>query len=126
MALAAPVDPSVGRRVLNQFSAAYRDGEVQQVVVLFAPNARTPEGNLVELHQRYGSLFAASSRRSLEFLDLEWRTLPNGLEGIGRYEWAMRPRGVGGTRATAGRIRVVIELVDGRPLIVLLDQQDVG
>ncbi len=126
VALAAPVDPSVGRRVLNQFSAAYRDGEVQQVVVLFAPNARTPEGNLVELHQRYGSLFAASSRRSLEFLDLEWRTLPNGLEGIGRYEWAMRPRGVGGTRATAGRIRVVIELVDGRPLIVLLDQQDVG
>jgi hypothetical protein len=122
----SPVDPSVGRRVLNQFSSAYRDGQVQDLVVLFAPNARTPEGNLVDLHQRYGSLFATSSRRSLEFIDLEWRALPNGLEGVGRYEWAMRPRGIGGTQATAGRMRVIIELVDGRPLIVLLDQQDVG
>jgi hypothetical protein len=124
--LESPFDPSVGRRLLNQFSSAYRDGQVQHVVVLFAPNARTPEGNLVDLHQRYGSLFAASSRRSLEFLDLEWRALPNGLEGVGRYEWAMRPRGAGGTHATAGRMRVVIEFVDGRPLIVLLDQRDVG
>jgi hypothetical protein len=122
----SPVDPLIGRQVLNQFSAAYRDGQVQQVVVLFAPNARTPEGNLVELHRRYGMLFSASSRRSLEFLDVEWRALPNGLEGVGRYEWAMRPRSAGSTQATAGRMRVVIEFVDGRPLIVLLDQRDVG
>jgi hypothetical protein len=38
----------------------------------------------------------------------------------------MRPRSAGSTQATAGRMRVVIEFVDGRPLIVLLDQRDVG
>lgn len=119
-------DPMVGRRLLNQFSAAYREGEVQRVVVLFAPNALTPAGNLLDLHQQYGSMFAASTRRSLEFLDVEWRPVPNGLEGVGRYEWAMRPRGKSTTEATSGRMRVVIEFIEGRPLIALLDQQDVG
>jgi hypothetical protein len=95
-------------------------------VILFAPNARTPSGNLLDLHEQYGATFAGSSRRSLEFLDVEWRVLPNGLEGVGRYEWAMRPRSGASTRATSGRMRVVIEFIDGRPLISVLDQQDVG
>jgi hypothetical protein len=124
----APVvaDAMVGRRLLNKFSEAYREGAVQQVVILFAPNARTPAGNLWDLHQQYGSMFAASSRRSLEFLDVEWRAVPNGLEGVGRYEWAMRPRGKSTTEATSGRMRVVIEFMDGRPLIALLEQRDGG
>lgn len=120
------VDPMIGRRLLNEFSAAYREGRLQQLVVLFAPNAKTPEGNLLDLHRRYDSLFESSTRRSLEFLDVEWRPLPNGLEGVGRYEWAMRPRASGKTEATAGRMRVVIEFFDGRPLIVSLHQHDVG
>jgi hypothetical protein len=124
--IARAVDPETGRRILSQLSSAYREGRVQEVVVLFAPNARTPEGNLIDLHQRYGLLFASSARRSLEFRDVEWRPLPNGLEGVGRYEHALRSRTSRRTEASAGRMRVVIELVEGRPLIVRLDQDDVG
>lgn len=120
------VDPAVGRRLLNRFSAAYREGRVQEVVILFLPNAMTPAGNLLDLHREYGAVFADSSRRSLEFVDVEWRAVPNGLEGVGRYEWAMRARGQSTTRSTSGRMRVIIEVVDGRALIARLDQQDVG
>lgn len=119
-------DPMVGRRLLNEFSTAYRDGQVQRLVVLFAPNARTPEGNLLELHRRYGDLFGESSKRSLEFVDVQWRQLANGLEGTGRFEWARRSRTMSATESSSGPMRIVIEFVDGQPLISLLEHQDVG
>jgi hypothetical protein len=119
-------DVTVGRRLLNQFSTAYRSGEVQQVVVLFAPNARTPEGNLLDLHGHYSNLFASSSRRSLEYIDVEWRAVGNGIEGIGTFEWARTERTRTKTESDSGPMRVVIEFVDGRPLIAVLEHRDFG
>jgi hypothetical protein len=113
-------------RLIREFSDAYRSGEVQRVVVLFKPNARTPVGNLIDLHGAYQSLFAQSSRRSLEFLQIDWRPTERGLVGTGRYEWAMRPRDGSRVRAAGGQFRIVIEFDDGRPLIAQFEQQDVG
>jgi hypothetical protein len=125
---AAPSPEQVrdGTRLIREFSEAYRSGEVQRVVVLFKPNARTPEGNLIDLHGEYQNLFAQSSRRSLEFLQIHWRPTEGGLVGTGRYEWAMRPRDGSRVRAAGGQFRIVIEFDGGRPLIARFEQQDVG
>jgi hypothetical protein len=125
---AAPSDAQLrdGVRLIREFSEAYRSGEVQRVVVLFKPNARTPAGNLLDLHSAYQSLFAQSSRRSLEFLQIDWQPTEQGLVGTGRYEWAMRPRNGSRVRAAGGQFRIIIEFDGGRPLIAQFEQQDVG
>lgn len=130
----APVNPpgpppeqvAEGQRLIRSFSTAYRNGELQQLVVMFRPNARTPAGNLLDLHSRYQTDFAQSTSRSLEFLNVNWQNTERGIEGTGRYEWAMRPRGGGRVRSTGGEFRIVIEFENGRALIARLDQQDVG
>jgi hypothetical protein len=116
----------MGRRLAADFSEAYRTGDVQRVVVLFAPNARTPEGNLVDLHGAYASLFAGSARRSLEFIQLEWRMTTDGIEGRGSFEWALQPRNSLRVRSASGPVRILIRIVDGRPLIAELEHADVG
>lgn len=115
-----------GVRLIREFSEAYRRGDVQRVVVLFKPNARTPAGNLLDLHGAYQTVFAQSARRSLEFLQVDWRVTEAGIEGTGRYEWAMQPRAGSTVRAAGGQFRIVIEFDGGRPLIARFEQQDVG
>lgn len=122
----AVIDPQQARRLLNDFSGAYRNGELQRLIVLFAPNASTPAGNLLDLHQRYKVLFGGSNRRSLEFVDLAWRPLPHGLEATGRFEWARHQPGRAEVESASGPVRVVIQIVDERLLITVLEHPDVG
>ena len=110
------------RRLLNRFSDSYRRGSLQELVVLFAPNARTPVGNLLDLHSEYGALFAQSNRRSLEFLAMQWQALPNGIKGVGRFEAALNRRDGRSTEASSGQVTVLIEFVDGAPRIASLAQ----
>lgn len=121
-----PEQVAEGQRLIRSFSTAYRNGELQELVVMFRPNARTPAGNLLDLHGRYQTVFAQSASRSLEFISIDWRETERGLEGVGRFEWAMRPRGGGRVRSAGGEFRIVIEFENGRALIARLDQQDVG
>jgi hypothetical protein len=116
----------VGRRLASDFSEAYRDGDVQRIVVLFTPNARTPEGNLLELHEAYSELFAGSTRRSLEFIRMDWQETDGGLEGRGAFEWAMQPRNGFRVRSSSGSVRILVRFIDGRPLIVELDHGGTG
>lgn len=122
----SPAQVEQGVQLMRSFSRAYRNGALQELVILFRPNARTPAGNLLDLHGRYQSQFAQSTTRSLEFLNVDWRETEGGLEGVGRYEWALRPRGGGRVRSTGGEFRIVIEFENGRALIAHLEQQDVG
>lgn len=110
------------RRLMNRFSDSYRRGSVQELVVLFAPNARTPVGNLLDLHADYGALFAQSNRRSMEFLAMQWQALPNGIKGVGRFEAAVNRRDERSTEASSGQVTVLIEFVDGAPRIASLAQ----
>lgn len=122
----SPEQVAEGQRLIRSFSTAYRNGELQELVVMFRPNARTPAGNLLDLHSRYQTVFAQSASRSLEFISVDWRETERGIEGVGRFEWAMRPRGGGRVRSTGGAFRIVIEFENGRALIARLEQQDVG
>jgi hypothetical protein len=116
----------LGRRLAADFSEAYRAGDVQRIVVLFTPNARTPEGNLLDLHGAYSALFAGSTRRSMEFLGMEWQETADGLEGRGSFEWAMQPRNGFRVRSSSGPVRIVIRFVNGRPLIAELEHGRTG
>lgn len=116
----------LGRRLAADFSEAYRAGDVQRIVVLFTPNARTPEGNLLDLHGAYSALFARSTRRSMEFLGMEWQETADGLEGRGSFEWAMQPRNGFRVRSSSGPVRIVIRFVNGRPLIAELEHGRTG
>jgi hypothetical protein len=116
----------LGRRLAADFSEAYRAGDVQRIVVLFTPNARTPEGNLLDLHGAYSALFAGSTRRSMEFLGMQWQETADGLEGRGSFEWAMQPRNGFRVRSSSGPVRIVIRFVNGRPLIAELEHGRTG
>ena len=109
------------RDLLNRFSSAYRTGDSRGLVVLFVPNAVTPDGNLLDFNDGYGEVVARSSRRSLEFLDLTMRPTAGGVEAVGRFEWAMGEARTGAVEAKAGDARVVVAFEGGRPLIAALE-----
>ena len=95
----APPEPRVrktdGARILEQFTAAYRSGDIDALTGLFTANALVNEGHGVTfIRQDYAEFFRRTRERVLHFDLPVWRADPSGkLIGQTRVEVKSRAEG---------------------------------
>jgi hypothetical protein len=59
-------------RLLNQFSAAYESGSLDEMRALFTDDVQGSRGGMRDILKEYDTLFGSSSKRSLSVRDVNW------------------------------------------------------
>lgn len=120
----APKDNKVAmaalQTVVTDFEAAYQSGDLNALISLFAPTARTNDQvNQPNIRADYESLFSTSSERGIRFTDFSWERETNYARGIGAYEATVK--GKDGTLSKeTGKVTLQLENTGGKLLITRL------
>jgi len=81
-------------KVLDRFRVAYKQGDLQTLIDLFAEDARTnDQSDRTGIRKDYSDLFEMTSRRQIFFRDITWQTEPDRAEGEGKFEVWIYPNG---------------------------------
>ena len=107
--------------IVTRFTAAYEHGDLKILMSLFSPTAKTNDkANWHGIREDYEKLFAASSFRLLNIVNLNWSASHNSMKGTGDYEIAIAMDEAGNARTLHGKIQFVIGKVDNELRITRL------
>jgi hypothetical protein len=107
--------------IVTRFIAAYEHGDLDILMSLFSPTARTNDKNNWQgIRQDYKNLFGASSFRLLNIVNLTWSSTNNAMKGTGDYEIAIAMDEAGNARTLHGKIQFVVGKVDNQLRITRL------
>lgn len=99
--------------IITRFIAAYEHGDLNILMSLFSPTAKTNDKNSWHgIRQDYEKLFQASSFRILNVVNLHWSSSHNSMKGTGDYEIAIAMDEAGNARTLHGKIQFVVGKVD--------------
>ncbi len=108
--------------LIGRYADAYRRGDLDRLMALFAADARGKEGvDLDRIRRDYGTLFGAHWIRRMQLHDLRWAYNGGSASAVGRYEVWLRRRDTGASIQLAGTIRFAVSKRDGQPSIVAID-----
>ena len=108
--------------LIKRYTNAYRRGDLDSLMVLFAADARGRSGSSRDgIRRDYGTLFDAHWVRRMLLRDLRWTRGGDSASAVGRYEVWLRRRDNGGSIQLAGSIRFEVRKRDGRLSIVAID-----
>ncbi len=99
--------------LVTRFTAAYEHGDLNILMSLFSPDAKTNDkSGWHGIREDYEKLFAASSFRLLNIIDMHWSSIHDSMKGIGDYEIAIAMDDAGNARTLHGKIQFVVSQVD--------------
>ncbi|WP_295577853.1 DnaJ domain-containing protein [uncultured Lamprocystis sp.] len=108
--------------LIDRYTAAYRQGDLDGVMALFAPGARGKDGSDRERIRRdYGLLFNGFQVRRLQLLGLRRGLHGDSASVAARYELWLRGRRNGQLAELGGAIRLKLRKRDGQVLIEAID-----
>lgn len=109
-----PGQPKVSNRDLNgllsQFSSAYKTGNLDEIMSVFAPNARTnnqtsPSG----IRKDYIDLFKTTRARNMAFNDINWARETNHARGVGHYTATITLKSGGNPQIYSGEVTLQVQ-----------------
>jgi curved DNA-binding protein CbpA len=114
--------------LLDRYTSAYQQGDLDRLMALFAPGARGKEGNdRARIERDYAALFGMHLIQRLRFHDLRWsRQGPSSARATARYELWLRRRDGDSLSQLAGSIRFEMYKRNGRVLIESIDYDWLG
>ena len=99
--------------LVTRFVAAYEHGDLKILMSLFSPEAKTNDkSGWHGIREDYKKLFAASSFRLLNIMDMHWSLSHDSMKGIGDYEIAIAMDDAGNARTLHGKIQFVASQLD--------------
>lgn len=108
--------------LIERYTNAYRRGDLDGLMALFATDARGKNGSSRDgIRRDYGTLFDAHWVRRMLLRDLRWTRGDGSASAVGRYEVWLRRRDNGGSIQLAGTIRFEVRKRDRRLSIVAID-----
>ncbi|MDG4561590.1 MAG: DnaJ domain-containing protein [Candidatus Competibacter sp.] len=108
--------------LIERYTNAYRRGDLDGLMALFAADARGKNGSSRDgIRRDYGMLFDAHWVRRMLLRDLRWTRGGGSASAVGHYEVWLRRRDNGGSIQLAGTIRFEVRKRDGRLSIVAID-----
>lgn len=108
--------------LIKRYTNAYRRGDLDSLMVLFAADARGRSGSSRDgIRRDYGTLFDAHWVRRMLLSNLRWTRGGGSASAVGRYEVWLQRRDNGGSIQLAGTIRFEVRKRDGRLSIVAID-----
>ena len=108
--------------LIERYTNAYRRGDLDGLMALFAADARGKNGSSRDgIRRDYGMLFDAHWVRRMLLRDLRWTRGDGFASAVGHYEVWLRRRDNGGSIQLAGTIRFEVRKRDGRLSIVAID-----
>lgn len=103
--------------LLNRFAMAYRNARLEELMDLFADDARSNSGNRDGIHRDYDDLFRLTNARDIEFHDFEWDLDGNHGTGRGTYVARVLPAGRSSEDLHLGSVRLSVVKSNGRARI---------
>ncbi|QQS55436.1 MAG: DnaJ domain-containing protein [Candidatus Competibacteraceae bacterium] len=108
--------------LIKRYTNAYRRGDLDSLMVLFATDVRGKGGSDRDRIRRdYGTLFGTHWVERMQLRDLSWVRGGGSVSAAGRYELWLRRRDNGESIQLAGTIRFEVRKRDGQPSIVAID-----
>jgi hypothetical protein len=98
--------------VPDRLANAYAQGDLVQMMRLFAPDAIDDRGGIATIANEYDRLFRMTRSRRLRLGPLTWRTQDERIVGTGAFDARMRRRGHAYARHLHGRILLEVAPVD--------------
>lgn len=97
-------------KVLNQFVTNFEQGNLSQLMKLFAPNATTNHHTSAdEIRASYAELFQTTNKRDLEFSDFSWKPEGQQMEGDGKYMAHLNPKGTNIEQVFSADVKIVLD-----------------
>ena len=108
--------------LIERYTNAYRRGDLDSVMALFAPSVRGKGGaGRNRIRQDYGTLFRTASVQRMELHDLRWRRGDESARAVGHYELWLQRRDNSASIQMTGKISFEVRKLDGQPSIVAID-----
>ena len=90
---AKAIDSNQANNVLKRFVQAFENGDLNDLMKLFSPNATTNHHTSAdEISASYAELFQTTEKRDLTFSDFSWKPAGSKLEGNGKYLAHLNPK----------------------------------
>jgi len=105
---------SIGRaelnRFVNKFVTAYEHGRLDELMSLFAKNARTNDQTSAEgIRKDHEELFRTTVARQMFLKNMNWTFSANGAEGSGDFEVLVQPRNSSEFASVKGKIEMSVQ-----------------
>jgi len=97
-------------RFVNRFVAAYENGRLDEIMSLFAKNARTnDQTTLAGIRKDHQELFQTTASRQMFLKNMNWQFSAAGAEGRGDFEVLVQPLNSKEFSSVKGRIIMVVQ-----------------
>ena len=95
--------------LMSSFIKAYESANLNSILSLFAPNARTNKRTtLAGIKSDYEALFGSTSLRQMSFNSLSWEREGDHARGVGEYIARINPNGTQDSQSFAGNVTIQI------------------
>ena len=117
-AVGTPASIDELKQVLENFASAYRAGDIERFMALFAPDAKTNDRSTSQgIRDDYVELFTSTESRKIDLSDMRWQREGNVSRGEGLYVVKVQPKGKSKTDVYRGKLWFNIRRDDEKLLI---------
>lgn len=107
--------------LLGRYATTYEFGSTRRIMALFSTNSEYKR----RLMRSFNKVFSSSSKRRIEFSNLNWTFLDNTIIGNGDYKAYIKLKNNKGTRSINAQIRVKMHVKNNELQIAKLDFSNV-
>ena len=118
------IDDRIAASLVNRFSQAYANGDMERLMQLFTHDAQDGRGDRRAIAEDYRRLFEASERRRIALSEMSWLTLGDGATIIASFKTEVVPRGKTRGEHASGDIRFDLREEDGELRIYRLSHDN--
>ena len=95
--------------LISRFVSAYKKGDVNKIMALFAPNARTNNRTTLDgIRADYIDLFKTTNFRDIAINSVFWEFDSQYARGVGEYRASVNPSGTNGSQTFLGKVTIQV------------------
>lgn len=104
--------------LVSSLTDRYQRGDLENLLELFDPTARTEKGDKRQIRSEYGELFRNSESRVLHIWDIAWSRDGKLTRGVGSFQARVVRKGESSPRIHGGSVTIEVIQHNDRPIIV--------
>jgi len=104
-------------KVLDQYVAAYKAGSTEKILELYMFDGVSELDDISKFKMHLEKMFKKSSKRYIDFTDLEWRIVGNKAVGSGKYKSNIVLKNGKGKETITSGTQIELQLLQGKLLV---------